>query len=515
MYCLLAAAVAAMLALSQEPRSRYLAFNSFRLATAAVLVSLPIGTLLALLLCRGRVWGKTWVAALLFGWMLVPLYVQTAAWQSAWAAVAGTALTGWSGAIWVHGLAAVPWVTAIQALGLLRGAAAGEEAAQLDGTSWQVLTFITLRTAIGWSVVSALWVAVATTAEIGVTDLMQVRTFAEEVLDPFKFHQPRPELWSSIVLCCLATVAAAAVAWWLTPPLVTVNRGEALTAPRLGGQFGVSWAVWGMVLLLTLPPLSVLLYQTGVTVESTPTGFARGWSWGAAVQLVAGTLGRHSRELGWSLLIASVAATTAMTVGAAAAWWAREGGWRAWLVGLTGAFCLALPGPMLGVLLIRLLNRPEYPLLLVLYDRSILAPVLAQTIRTLPLCLLVLGPLWAADSRQLHDAARCDGAGALTRFWELGVRAHRVPLWCGWAVGFAWSVGELSATILVLPPGMDTLPRRTFGLIHSGVQDHVAALCLWQIAALGLPLVIIVGLIRRRRGWGRARPPRLSGQSAG
>jgi iron(III) transport system permease protein len=65
------------------------------------------------------------------------------------------------------------------------------------------------------------------------------------------------------------------------------------------------------------------------------------------------------------------------------------------------------------------------------------------------------------------------------------------------AIGLAWllstlvAFGELSATILVLPPGMPTLPVRIFGLLHYGVEDQVAAICL---AAMIGPLFAGAGM---------------------
>jgi ABC-type spermidine/putrescine transport system permease subunit II len=58
---------------------------------------------------------------------------------------------------------------------------------------------------------------------------------------------------------------------------------------------------------------------------------------------------------------------------------------------------------------------------------------------------------------------------------------------------------------LALPPGLDTLQRRVFGLVHSGVEEQVAAISLVMIAASAVLAVLIVRLmtggiaLRRRR----------------
>ena len=56
---------------------------------------------------------------------------------------------------------------------------------------------------------------------------------------------------------------------------------------------------------------------------------------------------------------------------------------------------------------------------------------------------------------------------------------HRLEDW-----QFVLSVGELSASLLVLPPGVTTISVRIFQLLHYGVDDRVAALALSVFAAM-------------------------------
>ncbi len=55
-----------------------------------------------------------------------------------------------------------------------------EESALLDAPPWRVLVRVTLRRAIGAIAAAALAVAVLTAGDMTVTDLLQVRTYAEE-----------------------------------------------------------------------------------------------------------------------------------------------------------------------------------------------------------------------------------------------------------------------------------------------------------------------------------------------
>ncbi len=62
-----------------------------------------------------------------------------------------------------------------------------------------------------------------------------------------------------------------------------------------------------------------------------------------------------------------------------------------------------------------------------------------------------------------------------------------------WLVAFAVAWGELAASILVVPPGVITLPIQIFNLIHYGVDDQVAGISLVVLAAFFL-LAAVVGM---------------------
>jgi iron(III) transport system permease protein len=47
-----------------------------------------------------------------------------------------------------------------------------------------------------------------------------------------------------------------------------------------------------------------------------------------------------------------------------------------------------------------------------------------------------------------------------------------------WIAAFVWSLGELDASVLVAPPGVQPLSNHIFGLLHFGAQDQVAGICL-------------------------------------
>jgi iron(III) transport system permease protein len=142
------------------------------------------------------------------------------------------------------------------------------------------------------------------------------------------------------------------------------------------------------------------------------------------------------------------------------------------------ATLLALPGPLLGLGLIWALNRPQFPWLTDLYDYSILAPCLALALRALPLAVLVLWHALRSVPQETLEAAELDGAGWWTRLLLIALPQRATALLVAWLVSFAVALGDLAASILVVPPGVVTLSIQIFGKLHYGQEDDVAGICL-------------------------------------
>jgi iron(III) transport system permease protein len=148
--------------------------------------------------------------------------------------------------------------------------------------------------------------------------------------------------------------------------------------------------------------------------------------------------------------------------------------------------------------IIRWLNRDDSEVFIWLYDRTILAPVLAAVVRALPVAIVVTWWGLRTIPAELLDMARLDGLGVVGRFAHVLWPARGDMLVAAWFASFAVAAGDLSSTILVTPPGISTLSIRVFGLLHAGVDDQVAGICLVN-AAVCLAMAAIVGQLLRRK----------------
>jgi iron(III) transport system permease protein len=69
----------------------------------------------------------------------------------------------------------------------------------------------------------------------------------------------------------------------------------------------------------------------------------------------------------------------------------------------------------------------------------------------------------------------------------------------GWTIGFIFCLRDLGASMLVYPPGEDTLPVRIFTLMANGAPSLISALCVMLVAVTLLALCILGSSFRATR----------------
>jgi ABC-type Fe3+ transport system permease subunit/sugar lactone lactonase YvrE len=153
--------------------------------------------------------------------------------------------------------------------------------------------------------------------------------------------------------------------------------------------------------------------------------------------------------------------------------------WLAWIPFL-------LPGVLLGIGLIVLLNRPWFALL---YQGAGIV-ILAFGIRYLAVGWNAVAHAFQTVDRDLTDVARLDGASRwqMLRYVQWPHIAPQAT--AAWYIVFLLCLWDVESMILVVPPGGETLALRVFNLLHYGHNAQVNALCLTLLVLAVCPLVI-------------------------
>lgn len=519
-FFLLAAALG--LAALAGPRVQGLLANSLTLAAAALALATPFAVALAVLIAKTQLRAARAGLLVMGSLLLLPLPLYAAAWQVV-VPLQGQLLGNLAGAAIIHAFAATPWLTLLFAAALVSVDPELEEQAWLEVSPLRVLSKVTLRSAAQGLAAAVLWVAAMQMSEMAVTDLCRVRTFAEEIytqaalgmfagagaIDPLTLGvTPAEPLELRGLLCGLGAIWLIAWAALVTlAPLVVHSLGDQAARvwrwrPTPQQKRFVELLAGLIVLAVALAPLISLASRAGIVVTKTDAGFERSWSPSSLASQVLGAPWEQRRELWQSTKLGVATATASVAIGLALAWRLRRKGLHSLLLGIL-ALLLVIPGPVVGVALIRLLNRPvdsPFAWLAWCYDHTLLAAWLVQLVRVVPIATFILWPALASVPQSLLDAAASEGAGLFTQLTRVVIPLRWPAITAAWLVGLALSFGELAASILVLPPGPPTLVVRIFSLLHYGVEDRVAAICLVLIVAAGALMFAIYRLLARASG---------------
>jgi len=355
-----------------------------------------------------------------------------------------------------------------------------EEQALLDAGPGTVLLRVTLPQA-GWGVATlGILVLLLVGTDYTITDILMVRTFAEEVYTQYALARTRA---GPLITAAPVFVALAVLLVWLQVRYRLLGEG---TPWQLGARPRVislgRWRVPVALVCILLPTLLV-----GVPAHSLLRRIG-------SVDAFFGTARAVWSELSIS---ASLAAAGGIIIAAAAvglAWGAIRGRRLRGPICAAMVLLLASPAPVIGISLIGILNRPGWPGAICDSPAVI---VIGYLVRFLPIGVLLLLPAVHRVPIELELAARIDGCDWLSAQRHVYWPAMARPIAVVWLVVVILCFTELGTTMLVVPPGWATASVRAFTLIHYGVYRDLAVLAVLSLASIVLPWALLVWSLKR------------------
>ncbi|VTR96832.1 ABC transporter permease [Tuwongella immobilis] len=492
--------------------------QSLLLATASASLALLIGLPTAILLERSPLPGRLLLRFALRLGLVIPLPILAIVWQGSLGVGGWLRLMlqcdspyqpwdqGILPAILIHTVHGIPWVVLLMGLALHRVESTLEEDARLRMPPWQVLWRVTVprcrvMLGIAWAIV-----AVQCLTEITVTDLMLVRTYAEEVYTQAVLQTIGPARAMAVSLPGIVLPAIGFVVLLRRGAFADLPRGESrplaplLVVKRRWIRILVGGMLGGIGLACLLIPLGTLVWKLG-------GGGDRPWN----VSIASTELFRAIRIAGWlgirslieSLLVAVIVATGTLRLLDALRNRPRLRG----AVLIVAVVAWLMPGPLIGLGLkqaidialdteARLLPAGG-PMRTVLYDspESPLPVWWAQGLRIFPWCVLILAPTLWQIPREYHEWATLEGWSNWQRFRRISWPWAHSAWIRATVVSMIMAMTELPASKLVSIPGHDRLILELFNQMHYGVSRTVAALSLVQISiCLGILLAIWGGV---------------------
>ena len=455
-----------------------LLFNSLALALPVALATATVGWLAALFIASSR--GGAQLLALVG--VIVSLALPPFLVVNAWLGLLGNVgvLKPWlSLDIYSHG--GVAWVLTLMlwplpcliCLGALKRLTAEMLDAEPGLCGWPLVRSLLLPMTLPALLQSGLIVFALAFNNIAVPTILQVRVFPAQFWVQFSTSYNFKLTWqygwamAALPLALLFLLRGRALAW----PWESQGVQAEVLRNRLGQALLnlVSVAVCLFVALSVLLPLGHLLLDTR--------------TWTDFLDAV-----RAGGQAIWnSFWYSAVTAMLVPALGLAAVRW--TGLRLTWLL-------FFLPGVLLGVLLIYLLNRPGLGWL---YGGPGIV-LIALGLRYFALGWEGMRLVRASFDADLQNLADLTGLPWWQRWRHLFLPQAGMAMAATFYVVYLLCLWDTETMILVVPPGGETLALRVFNLLHYGHHAQVNALCLILLLLAVLPLAAwaVFGLFKKK-----------------
>jgi len=462
--------------LIDRPLTVHLLWNTVRLSVVVTLLCAVIGTGAAWLVERTDVPGRRMWAVLVVVPLAIPDFVVSFGWASL-----STAVAGFRGAVLVMTLAVYPLVYLPVASSLRNADPAQEEVARSLG-SGRLRTF--WRITIGQARVAilggCLLVVLVLLAEYGAFEILGYQTFTTEIFTQFNSFSVNAACALSLVLVALGLVVLAAEASGRGRG--RVSRSDPM-AQRVTGRHHLGrWTVPALLALTALVALAL----------GVPVGSATYWWLSGAQHVLQGVsmadAAWHTALYGGSAALVS----TVMAVPVALLAVRHDGPLRR-LLERSSYLVLAVPGLVIALSLAYFSSRYADDL----WYQTAPMLVMAYAIMFFPLALVGVRASIAQAPPGLEDVARSLGQGRLAVLWRVTRPLVGPGLAAAFCLVFLSAVTELTATLILVPTGVQTLATQFWRYQQNLAYGQAAPFALLMIGIAAVPSYVLARFFDR------------------
>lgn len=350
-----------------------------------------------------------------------------------------------------------------------------EDAARLVGGWSSILRRITLPSMTPGIAFSAVLVFLLTFGEVGAPTFLRYPVYPVEALTQFAAFYDFRTATASTMPMLLITSIILILEYGLWRGNISEIRPAAPSEQRAKIGLG-RWRLASFVIISGWAFVSVLLPLLALIIQSSSVG--------AYVEAFS----RASDSIVHSLAFAIIGATLLTLLGFFCGLLIQDPTqpFGRSVDGLA-LFLFTLPGTVIGIGLIGLWNRP---ITNVVYATPAIV-ILGYLAQYSVLPMRITSATLARIPGSLEDAAQLSGAS-----WFMVLRRIVVPLAnpglvAAWLISYVFCLRDLGISMIVYPPGYDTLPVRILTLMANGAPSLIAALCIILIAATLLPLSVV------------------------
>lgn len=476
-----------------------LAARSLRLGLATIIFAVPPSLFIAWMLDRchwpGRQLTRLFWRLLIF----MPLPVTATIWLGSFSNLGRSqafglstqpVISGWLAATVVHSIAAMPITAWIFGSVMRRSDIGLEEMARLNSPFPVSIFRSTLRLTIPAILGSAIIALMQTAGDMTVTDLVQERTFAEEA---YLQAQMGDGLAAAATTAIPPSVFLALLFFlWFAKfekKLIKPSAHDSISFNNTGNSLPLNsiWPVMilaGLTFFFWLLPILAIIWRAGraggmATLNKLPV-----WSLKNLFNNLNNARADIAETIAPTLLVCGLTAFFSVILAWLMVELATKNRRLQWLLFFGCVLGLATPGPVAGLAIIWV----WIPLRSVYDSPAIL--IMAQLFRLLPIAVILIWPAVATRSMALTDLLQLDSLSTCEKFRRVILPGMGPLLLTVLFVVFAMAFAELPASNIVAPPGLDLFAVRLWGLMHTGLESHLAAVVL-----LAMLMIFFTGLI--------------------
>ncbi len=468
------AGLSTVISLIFRPLTATLLWNTVRLTVVVTVLCAIIGTGAAWLIERTNLPGRRIWAVLVVVPLAIPDFVVSFGWESLWGWV-----HGFRGAVLVMTLAVYPLVYLPVAASLRAADPAQEEVARSLGTS-RLRTFarITLGQARGAILGGCLLVALVLLAEYGAFEILGYQTFTTEIFTEFN------SAFSTTAACALSLVLVVLSLLVLGGEGMLRGRGRAVRVGAMAQRVTPPHRL-GATAIPALASLTLLV----LLALGLPVAASIYWIFEGGVPSVTSATSVSMLDAAWHTAVYGAAAGALDTLLAlpVALLAIRYSGRARHFLERSTYLVLAMPGVVIALALTffteRYLAGTGYqtaPLLVICY-----------AIMFFPLALVGVKAAVARAPASLDEMSRSLGQRKLATLRRVTLRLAGPGLAAAFCLEFLPVITELTATLLLVPTGVQTLATQFWQYETNSSYGQAAPFALVMIAVAAVPSYVL------------------------
>jgi iron(III) transport system permease protein len=445
------------------------------------------------------------VLCLAAAFLLVPTYALAGAWSSSgspggfFSLAPVDAAKSMSRAIfavsWIHAVAKLPIAVLCLAIAIQRVRFQLLEQALVD-QGWSFAIRKVLLPIIRPSIVATWLVCLLLIhADMVISNLYKVETLTERVYLDMSLGSYN----ATTVVWCLSYAAVLAIITLFVLHRV-VKQSSAASATRSWWSMSsashtartlASVVALVLITVFVISPFSTLVYKSGFSLQVDSQESAWTFDIVRSMQSVVSAPVDFSDDFLWTIQLSLWSTLVAIAIGGLLLWIANKFRRCDVFIALLAFISIAMPGPIINDLAIKIFNR-DGDVFETIYNDTLIPCIFCLQFRLVPIVLLIVWPATIALRQRYASNWRLDfanrGQWFVQGFWP----AMRWPMLMAVVLVIGVAAGELSTYLLVLPPGVTTIAMRIFDLLHYAVRYREAGLLVGlSLAGCTLSFVVI------------------------